>query len=173
MLATQRCLRVSRTSTRLLSTSCARLNANEDRRPPAQTCRRLPRCRTRTRAHIARSFGQRRFTAGVTEAVTYDLLVDADVEFGPNISLWQCVIMSAVRPISSGLHENTDLAASLAGGVAAEFVRRNTSQQEGNSQGGLVLTEANVNRLVDKLSRMRGAALKLGQFLSIQGSTMR
>jgi hypothetical protein len=32
-----------------------------------------------------------------------------------------------------------------------------------------MLTEANVSRLVDKLTRMRGAALKLGQFLSIQG----
>jgi aarF domain-containing kinase len=31
-----------------------------------------------------------------------------------------------------------------------------------------MLSEANVSRLVDKLTRMRGAALKLGQFLSIQ-----
>lgn len=31
------------------------------------------------------------------------------------------------------------------------------------------MTEANVSRLVDKLVQMRGAALKLGQFLSIQG----
>lgn len=36
----------------------------------------------------------------------------------------------------------------------------------------LFLSEANVNRLVDKLSTMRGAALKLGQFLSIQDSHM-
>lgn len=32
-----------------------------------------------------------------------------------------------------------------------------------------MLSENNVNRLVDKLSRMRGAALKMGQMLSIQG----
>lgn len=32
-----------------------------------------------------------------------------------------------------------------------------------------MLSEGNVNRLVDKLSRMRGAALKMGQMLSIQG----
>lgn len=31
------------------------------------------------------------------------------------------------------------------------------------------MTEANVNRLVSKLAKMRGAALKLGQFMSIQG----
>ncbi|KZV86495.1 ABC1-domain-containing protein [Exidia glandulosa HHB12029] len=62
-----------------------------------------------------------------------------------------------------------DLAASLAGGVAAEFVRQRGGG--GSSEGsapGLLLNEANVNRLVDKLSQMRGAALKLGQFLSIQ-----
>ena len=31
------------------------------------------------------------------------------------------------------------------------------------------MTEANISRLVSKLSQMRGAALKLGQFFSIQG----
>jgi aarF domain-containing kinase len=31
------------------------------------------------------------------------------------------------------------------------------------------MTEANIKRLVSKLSKMRGAALKLGQFMSIQG----
>jgi aarF domain-containing kinase len=34
-----------------------------------------------------------------------------------------------------------------------------------------MLTEANVSRLVNKLTEMRGAALKLGQFLSIQGDS--
>ncbi len=32
----------------------------------------------------------------------------------------------------------------------------------------IVLSEANANRLADALCRMRGAALKLGQMLSIQ-----
>ena len=31
------------------------------------------------------------------------------------------------------------------------------------------MNESNAKRLVDTLSRMRGAALKLGQMLSIQG----
>ncbi len=35
-----------------------------------------------------------------------------------------------------------------------------------------MMTEANIKRLVSKLSQMRGAALKLGQFLSIQGSAL-
>lgn len=34
------------------------------------------------------------------------------------------------------------------------------------------MSDANVRRLVASLSRMRGAALKLGQFMSIQGNHM-
>ena len=33
-----------------------------------------------------------------------------------------------------------------------------------------MISEANIDRLVNKLSRMRGAALKLGQMISIQGN---
>lgn len=39
----------------------------------------------------------------------------------------------------------------------------------GGYLGSIMLSENNVNRLVEKLSRMRGAALKMGQMLSIQG----
>ncbi|KAF7312563.1 Atypical/ABC1/ABC1-A protein kinase [Mycena indigotica] len=61
------------------------------------------------------------------------------------------------------------LAASLGYGAASEFLRRSTtSQGDESQQQSLMLTEANVTRLVSKLSQMRGAALKLGQFLSIQ-----
>lgn len=42
--------------------------------------------------------------------------------------------------------------------------------QKGNSSP--FMSEGNIKRLVDKLSRMRGAALKLGQFLSIQDSNL-
>ena len=54
-------------------------------------------------------------------------------------------------------------------GAAEEFIRRSATHQ-GSPNGSLFMSEANVSRLVDKLSRMRGAALKLGQFLSIQGN---
>ncbi|EIW74807.1 ABC1-domain-containing protein [Coniophora puteana RWD-64-598 SS2] len=61
------------------------------------------------------------------------------------------------------------LAASLSYGAAAEVLRRSTSgASDTQQQGSLMLTEANVRRLVSKLSQMRGAALKLGQFMSIQ-----
>ncbi|KAG8679069.1 hypothetical protein FRC09_019280, partial [Ceratobasidium sp. 395] len=62
------------------------------------------------------------------------------------------------------------LGASLAAGTATEYVRR-VAMGNGSESGSPMMSEANVSRLVDKLSRMRGAALKLGQFLSIQAGT--
>lgn len=64
----------------------------------------------------------------------------------------------------------TGLAASLGYGAASEILRRSVSSEESPQNGGsLMLTESNVKRLVTKLTKMRGAALKLGQFMSIQG----
>ncbi|KZO97493.1 ABC1-domain-containing protein [Calocera viscosa TUFC12733] len=57
------------------------------------------------------------------------------------------------------------LAAGLGVGAASEFLRRSGGEE---NSGSLLLSEGNISRLVDKLSKMRGAALKLGQFLSIQ-----
>ena len=54
--------------------------------------------------------------------------------------------------------------------MASEALRRTSSTQQSESeQGSLMMTSSNVSRLVEKLSKMRGAALKLGQFMSIQG----
>jgi aarF domain-containing kinase len=50
-------------------------------------------------------------------------------------------------------------------GVLAESAKR----AAGLSTGSLLFSKANIERIVDRLSRMRGAALKLGQILSIQG----
>lgn len=50
-----------------------------------------------------------------------------------------------------------------------ETFRRATG---GGSDGSLMLSPANMERLVTKLSRMRGAALKLGQMMSFQDSKM-
>ncbi|KAK4899159.1 hypothetical protein LTR27_003389 [Elasticomyces elasticus] len=62
------------------------------------------------------------------------------------------------------------LAASMALGGAAESFRRVTGTGGGDGSGSLMLSEANIERLVAKLSRMRGAALKLGQMVSFQDS---
>jgi aarF domain-containing kinase len=59
------------------------------------------------------------------------------------------------------------LAASMAFGAVSESVSRS-----GGPNGSLWLSEANMERLVAKLSKMRGAALKLGQMMSFQDSKM-
>lgn len=69
----------------------------------------------------------------------------------------------------SFIFEIVGLATSLGYGVASEIIRRSTATSDHGQQGSLMMTEANIKRLVSKLSQMRGAALKLGQFMSIQG----
>jgi aarF domain-containing kinase len=59
------------------------------------------------------------------------------------------------------------LATSMAFGAVGESFKRITGS---GTDGSLMLSEANVNRLVAKLSKMRGAALKLGQMMSFQDS---
>lgn len=58
------------------------------------------------------------------------------------------------------------LATSMAFGAVSESVRRATGSQE---SGSVMFSAGNMERMVAKLSKMRGAALKLGQMLSIQG----
>ena len=56
----------------------------------------------------------------------------------------------------------------MAFGAVGESLRRATGSG-GEDRGSLMLSESNMERLVAKLSRMRGAALKLGQMMSFQG----
>ncbi|CZT13703.1 probable abc1 protein precursor [Rhynchosporium agropyri] len=61
------------------------------------------------------------------------------------------------------------LAAGMVGGAISESIRRVGG---GGSGGSYMLSAGNMDRLVTKLSRMRGAALKLGQVISFQDSKM-
>ncbi|KAG6039805.1 hypothetical protein E4U41_002129 [Claviceps citrina] len=61
------------------------------------------------------------------------------------------------------------LAAGLLGGAMTESVSRAFG---GGGQGSVLLSGNNMERLVAKLSRMRGAALKLGQMMSFQDAKM-
>ena len=54
-------------------------------------------------------------------------------------------------------------------GAASESLRRSTGGS--GEKGSVFMSDANVRRLVASLGRMRGAALKLGQFMSIQGES--
>eukprot|EP01114_Cavostelium_apophysatum_P011966 TRINITY_DN26564_c0_g1_i1.p1 TRINITY_DN26564_c0_g1~~TRINITY_DN26564_c0_g1_i1.p1 ORF type:complete len:599 (-),score=100.77 TRINITY_DN26564_c0_g1_i1:9-1805(-) len=63
------------------------------------------------------------------------------------------------------------LAAGLGVGTLSNMIKRTFTGSEGSSMPA-ILSEANVQRLVKTLSRMRGAALKLGQMLSIQDDAL-
>lgn len=59
------------------------------------------------------------------------------------------------------------LAVGLGSGAAAELARRTIGGS--NSQSNPFITPANAERIVGTLCRVRGAALKIGQMLSLQG----
>jgi len=59
------------------------------------------------------------------------------------------------------------LAASMAFGAVGDSLSRPSNMP--TEPGSFVLSAANVDRLVATLSKMRGAALKLGQMMSFQG----
>lgn len=65
------------------------------------------------------------------------------------------------------LFEYGGLAASMAFGAVSESITKS-----GGPGGSLMLSPANMERLVAKLSKMRGAALKLGQMISFQDMKM-
>lgn len=50
------------------------------------------------------------------------------------------------------------------------FIYIYIAESTASSRSSIVMTPGNVDRVVDGLTRMRGAALKLGQMLSIQGN---
>ncbi|KAF9354947.1 hypothetical protein BGX26_007169 [Mortierella sp. AD094] len=64
------------------------------------------------------------------------------------------------------------LAASLGVGALSETVRRSVGFGTASPDSSTFLTPANMDRLVSKLTKMRGAALKLGQMLSIQDNKL-
>ena len=58
------------------------------------------------------------------------------------------------------------LASGIAGGVAVQGARQ-WARGERPQLRQLILTPGNVNRLTDQLARMRGAAMKVGQLMSM------
>lgn len=66
------------------------------------------------------------------------------------------------------LWQYAGLGTSMAFGAVGEGLRRVTG---GGAGGSLMLSAANMERLVARLSKMRGAALKLGQMVSFQGAS--
>lgn len=63
------------------------------------------------------------------------------------------------------------LAASITGGAITEGLRRAGGASADSQNVSVLLSPANMDKLVETFSRMRGAALKLGQILSIQDAS--
>ncbi|MDC7787760.1 AarF/ABC1/UbiB kinase family protein [Rhodoplanes sp. TEM] len=63
------------------------------------------------------------------------------------------------------------LASSIAGNVAGE-VARHLARGERPRMGDLLLTPANAMKVADELARMRGAAMKVGQLISMDAGDM-
>ena len=63
------------------------------------------------------------------------------------------------------------LAGGVAGGMLAEGARR-LAEGERPRMRDMLLTPANVNRIADRLSHLRGAAMKLGQMISMDAGDM-
>ncbi|MGL1832029.1 ABC1 kinase family protein [Rhodocyclaceae bacterium SMB388] len=63
------------------------------------------------------------------------------------------------------------LAAGLAGGMLAEGVRR-VAAGERPRVGDLLLTPANARRVADQLAQLRGAAMKVGQLMSMDAGNL-
>ncbi|CAI2174456.1 19166_t:CDS:2 [Funneliformis geosporum] len=95
--------------------------------------------------------------------------IQQDPNNGTRDNIQQNLLKESKIPTSrvSRLFHYGGLAIGLGVGAMGEVIRRTTGVS--STQGGSILiSEANINRLVNKLSRMRGAALKLGQMISIQ-----
>ena len=63
------------------------------------------------------------------------------------------------------------LAGGIAGGMAAEGARRIADGQRPR-MGDLVLTPGNIGRIADRLAHLRGAAMKLGQMISMDAGDL-
>lgn len=93
-------------------------------------------------------------------------LTGTNVEAAPAYSLRESKV-----PVNrfSRIWNYGGLAAGMLGGAVTESVSRAFGS---GGEGSILLSGGNMERLVAKLSRMRGAALKLGQMMSFQDSKM-
>ncbi|VDO01377.1 unnamed protein product, partial [Rodentolepis nana] len=71
---------------------------------------------------------------------------------------------------ATGFGRRLDLFVGLGIGAMTEYAKRSLGASDNKLDSNLFLNDANLERIVDTLCRMRGAALKLGQMLSIQGT---
>ncbi|KAI8323537.1 ABC1-domain-containing protein [Martensiomyces pterosporus] len=105
-----------------------------------------------------------------TTAADYSDLPEEEEETAPKL---QASSMPSNR-VSRFYHYGS-LAVGLGLGALGEATKRwsgfgRSGESSGDASSSLLLNRANIDRIVAKLTKMRGAALKLGQMLSIQDS---
>ncbi|KAL7949158.1 ABC1 family domain-containing protein [Trichoderma barbatum] len=102
----------------------------------------------------------------IVEAVKAPIILESPPAYVPSYQLRESKV-PATR--FSRILNYGGLAAGMLGGAVTESVSRAFG---GGGEGSVLLSGGNMERLVAKLSRMRGAALKLGQMMSFQDSKM-
>jgi aarF domain-containing kinase len=95
--------------------------------------------------------------------------IQAEDQFGSRSSPYELRESKVPSSRLGRLWNYGGLAAGMFGGAVSESLRRVSGS---GGQGSYMLSAGNMDRLVTKLSRMRGAALKLGQMISFQDSKM-
>ncbi|KAL7812278.1 ABC1 domain-containing protein [Trichoderma gracile] len=108
---------------------------------------------------------------GKVDAETVEAVKEAFIPETPPASVPSYQLRESKVPATrfSRILNYGGLAAGMLGGAVTESVSRAFG---GGGQGSVLLSGGNMERLVAKLSRMRGAALKLGQMMSFQDSKM-
>ncbi|TQV99062.1 protein ABC1, mitochondrial precursor [Cordyceps javanica] len=128
----------------------------------------LPPATKATKAHTPSSAQADVGTAPVSEQPVITTPIEA-INEGDSKPAYQLRESSVPSSRVSRLWNYGGLAAGMFGGAITETVSRAFGS---GGQGSVLLSGGNMERLVSKLSRMRGAALKLGQMMSFQDSKM-
>ena len=83
--------------------------------------------------------------------------------------------MATERPVTSSRFGRLAMMGRLAGGIVGGAVSegaRQLAQRQRLDVGNMLLTPGNAQRIADRLSEMRGAAMKLGQLLSMDSGNI-
>ncbi|KAL4918042.1 ABC1 family-domain-containing protein [Aspergillus aurantiobrunneus] len=130
-----------------------------------------------TRERFERQIGKQSFgdvePRNVEDIVPPDAKIDSEIvaELKKEEDSYRMVESRVPSSRLGRLWQYGGLATSMAFGAVGESFRRVTGSAE-DAAGSLVFSAGNMERLVAKLSKMRGAALKLGQMISFQDSKM-
>ena len=87
------------------------------------------------------------------------------------LRIWRNTALVEIEISMMTYYDCPGLAAGLGVGTAVEVAKRTLGVADSTSLVGdnPFVTVANIERIVDMLCRVRGAALKLGQMISLQG----